>query len=243
VTGIDGAVVAVTGASGGIGAGVCEWLVENGARVFALDRRAPAGGDLSGTTFIQTDVLDPASVISAIDRVVSDGGRIDGFVAGAGLSEEPTAAEDMDVAVWDRTIGVNLRGTFLSCQAAGRAMLAQGGGRIVAIASMSGNHVVNTPQQQVAYNASKAGVVAMVKSLAYEWADRGVRVNALSPGYIDTPLLGSKHDMHERWKSVTPLRRFGTPREVAEATGFLLSDEAGFFVGSEVLMDGGYSLA
>jgi NAD(P)-dependent dehydrogenase (short-subunit alcohol dehydrogenase family) len=122
-------------------------------------------------------------------------------------------------------------------------MLARGAGRIVTIASMSGNHVVNTPQQQVAYNASKAAVVAMTKSLAYEWADRGVRVNALSPGYVDTPLLGSKHALHEQWKQATPLRRFATTAEAAGAIGYLLSDQAAFFCGTEMLMDGGYSLA
>ena len=121
-------------------------------------------------------------------------------------------------------------------------MLAQGGGRIVTIASMSGQHVVNVPQQQVAYNASKAGVVAMTKSLAFEWADRGVRVNALSPGYVDTPLLTNRTDLHPRWKEATPAGRFATPEEVAAGVGWLCSDEAAFCVGTELLMDGGYSL-
>jgi NAD(P)-dependent dehydrogenase (short-subunit alcohol dehydrogenase family) len=86
-------------------------------------------------------------------------------------------------------------------------------------------------------------VVAMTKSLAYEWAERGVRVNALSPGYVDTPLLGSKHEMHELWKRATPVKRFATAAEVAAAIGYLLSDEAAFYCGAELLMDGGYSLA
>ena len=107
---------------------------------------------------------------------------------------------------------------------------------------MSGAHVVNVPQQQAAYNASKGGLVAMTKSLAYEWADRGVRVNALSPGYVDTPLLASKKFLHDRWKAATPLRRFAEPREVAVAAAWLLSDEAAFCCGTELLMDGGYSL-
>lgn len=122
-------------------------------------------------------------------------------------------------------------------------MVAQGAGRIVTIASMSGNHVVNVPQQQVAYNASKAGLVAMTKSLAQEWASRGVRVNALSPGYIDTPLLTSRADLHKGWLEGVPLGRFATPYEVAAAVGWLLSDEAAYCVGTELLMDGGYSLA
>lgn len=170
-------------------------------------------------------------------------GRIDGLVTAAGLSEEPTPAEEMSLDVWQRTIGVNLSGAFLTCQRVGRVMLAQGHGRIVTIASMSGSHIVNVPQQQVAYNASKAGLVAMTKSLAYEWAGRGVRVNALSPGYVDTPLLASKAHLHGQWKSATPLGRFAEPYEVAAAAGWLLSDAAGFCIGTELLMDGGYSLA
>lgn len=233
-------VIAVTGAAGGIGAEVSRWLDERGARVFALDRREPAVGS---ATFIATDVLDPASVDSAVAEVSKLGGRIDGLVAAAGLSEEPTPAEDMTVAVWDRTVGVNLRGVFLTCQSVGRVMLEQGHGSIVTIASMSGNHVVNRPQQQLAYNASKAGVVAVTKSLAFEWAARGVRVNAVSPGYVNTPLLASKAELHDEWKRATPLGRFATTAEVAAAVGWLLSDEAAFCCGTELLMDGGYTLS
>ncbi|GAA1434331.1 SDR family oxidoreductase [Microlunatus lacustris] len=236
----EGAVVVVTGAAGGVGHACAAWLAERGARVFSLDRRRPA--DVVGT-FVEVDVLDEASVQVAVTAVVEAAGRIDALVAAAGLSEEPTPAEEMGLDVWSRTIGVNLTGVFVTCQQVGRVMLGQGAGRIVTIASMSGAHVVNSPQQQVAYNASKGGLVAMTKSLAYEWAARGVRVNALSPGYVDTPLLGSKHDLHEQWQSVTPLRRFAEPAEVAAAAAWLLSDEAGFCCGTELLMDGGYTLA
>lgn len=236
----EDAVVVVTGAAGGVGQAVAAWLAERGAQVFSLDRRRPE--QVVGT-FVEVDVLSEGSIDAAVAQVTASAGRIDGLVAAAGLSEEPTPAEAMDLAVWSRTIGVNLTGVFLTCQRVGRVMLEQGSGRIVTIASMSGAHVVNVPQQQVAYNASKGGLVAMTKSLAYEWASRGVRVNALSPGYVDTPLLGSKHDLHAVWKSATPLRRFAEPREVAAAAAWLLSDEAAFCCGTEMLMDGGYSLA
>jgi NAD(P)-dependent dehydrogenase (short-subunit alcohol dehydrogenase family) len=236
----EGAVVVVTGAAGGVGQAVAGWLAERGAQVYSLDRRRP---DDPVGTFVEVDVLAEESVDAAVQQVVEAAGRIDGLVAAAGMSEEPTPAEDMSLAMWSRTLGVNLTGVFLTCQRVGRVMLAQGSGRVVTIASMSGAHVVNTPQQQVAYNSSKGGLVAMTKSLAYEWASRGVRVNALSPGYVDTPLLGSKHDLHEQWKSVTPLRRFAQPAEVAAAVGWLLSDEAAFCCGTEMLMDGGYTLA
>ncbi|WP_375432879.1 SDR family NAD(P)-dependent oxidoreductase [uncultured Friedmanniella sp.] len=240
MTWCEGAVVVVTGAAGGVGGATAAWLATRGAAVFSLDQRQPA--DLAGT-FVEVDVLDEASVQQAVRSVVEQAGRIDGLVAAAGLSEEPTPAEEMTLATWSRTIGVNLTGVFLTCREVGEVMLAQGSGRIVTVASMSGAHVVNVPQQQVAYNASKGGLVAMTKSLAYEWAPRGVRVNALSPGYVDTPLLGSKHDLHEVWKAATPVHRFAEPDEVAAAAAWLLSDEAAFCVGTELLMDGGYSLA
>jgi NAD(P)-dependent dehydrogenase (short-subunit alcohol dehydrogenase family) len=235
----EATVIVVTGAAGGIGQAVSSWLAARGARVFDLDRRQP---DPAVGEFVAVDVLDPNSIDDAVAAVVATAGRIDGLVAAAGLSEEPTPAEDMPVEVWQRTIDVNLTGVFLTCQGVGRVMLDQGHGRIVTIASMSGAHVVNQPQQQVAYNSSKAGVVAMTKSLAFEWAARGVRVNALSPGYVDTPLLASKIAMHPIWKGAIPLGRFAEPREVAAAAGWLLSDAAAFCCGTELLMDGGYTL-
>jgi len=237
---VESATVVVTGAAGGVGQAVATWLADRGAQVFSLDRRHPESG---AGTFVEVDVLSEASIDAAVQRVRQGAGRIDGLVAAAGLSEEPTPAEAMDLAVWQRTIGVNLTGVFLTCQRVGRVMLEQQSGRIVTVASMSGAHVVNVPQQQVAYNASKGGLVAMTKSLAFEWASRGVRVNALSPGYVDTPLLGSKHDLHEIWKAATPLRRFAEPAEIAAAAAWLLSDEAAFCCGTELLMDGGYTLA
>jgi len=237
----DQRTVVVTGAAGGIGSAVCDRLRREGARVFALDVRPPAAEMAS--EFVPVDILDLASVTASIAAVVERAGRIDGLVAAAGLSEEPTPAESMPVGVWDRTINVNLRGVFLTCQAVGGHMLAQGEGSIVAIASMSGNFIVNSPQQQVAYNASKAGVSAMVRSLAYEWGSRGVRVNAVSPGDVGTPLLTSKTEMHSTWKAATPLGRFATPEEVAAACSWLLGEESRFCLGTELLMDGGYSLA
>jgi len=222
-----------------VGRACAAWMADRGAEVFALDRRRP---ETAVGTFVEVDVLSEASVDAALQQIVGAAGRIDGLVAAAGLSEQPTPAEEMSLDIWSRTIGVNLTGVFLTCQRVGRVMLEQGSGRIVTIASMSGAHVVNVPQQQVAYNASKGGLVAMTKSLAFEWAGRGVRVNTLSPGYVDTPLLGSKHDLHEQWKAATPLRRFAEPHEVAAAAAWLLSDEAAFCCGTEMLMDGGYSL-
>jgi len=231
--------VAVTGAGGGIGAATCAWLAERGATVYALDLR-PAADQIG--EFIACDVADPESISAVAGDIVARAGRVDGLVAGAGIAENDVPAEEMDVATFDRILGVNLRGVFLCCQAFARPMLERGTGAIVAVSSMSGNHVVNRPQRQCAYNASKAGVTALVKSLAAEWGPRGVRVNTVSPGYVDTPLLSSKAHLHQEWKDATVVRRFAEPAEIAGAIGYLLSDAAGFCCGTELLIDGGYSL-
>ena len=237
--GLTGAHIAVTGSAGGIGLATCQWLAAAGAVMYALDLK-PADGQVGD--FIPTDVTDPDSVADAAAQIVYRADRIDGVVAGAGIAENDIPAEEMDLATFDRVLAVNLRGAFLTCQAFGRRMLAQGHGRIVIISSMSGNHIVNVPQRQCAYNASKAGVTALTKSLAVEWGPRGVRVNAVSPGYVDTPLNALKRHQHEEWKGRTVLGRFAETHEIAGAIGYLLSDEAAFCCGTELLIDGGYSL-
>jgi NAD(P)-dependent dehydrogenase (short-subunit alcohol dehydrogenase family) len=171
--GLRGSVAVVTGAAGGVGQAVSRHLADIGLQVFDLDRRRP---EPAVGHYVAVDVADPDSINRAVAEVLSSASRIDCLVAAAGVSEEPTPAEQMDSAVWQRTLAVNLTGAFLTCQRVGQVMLEQRSGRIVTIASMSGAHVVNVPQQQVAYNASKGGLVAMTKSLAYEWAHRGVRV-------------------------------------------------------------------
>jgi NAD(P)-dependent dehydrogenase (short-subunit alcohol dehydrogenase family) len=181
-------------------------------------------------------------VAGAIGEVAAAAGGIDGLVAAAGVVEEDVPAEDMSIAEFDRVLAVNLRGVFLACAEAGRHMLAAGAGRIVTVSSMSGTHVVNYPQRQCAYNASKAAVSALTRSLAVEWGPRGVRLNAIAPGYVDTPLLGRKTQMHQGWKDGTVAGRFAEPDEIAGAICWLLSDEAAFCVGTELLIDGGYSL-
>jgi NAD(P)-dependent dehydrogenase (short-subunit alcohol dehydrogenase family) len=188
------------------------------------------------------DVTRAETVEGAAGEIVARSGRVDGLVAAAGVVEDDIPAEEMTLDVWDRTLSVNLRGLFITNQAFGRRMLDRRSGVIVNISSMSGNLVVNTPQKQCAYNASKAAVSALTKSLASEWADRGVRVNAVSPGYVATPLLEHKRHQFQQWLDATPQHRMAEPSEIAAAVAFLLSDEAGYFCGSELVVDGGYSL-
>lgn len=233
--------VAVTGASGGIGQAITSYLIAQGLSVFALDR-VQAPGAQAGVTAINMDVTDPASVEEALVRVYETGpGAVD-LVCCAGIVEDNVAAEDMATDLFDSIMAVNLRGVFLSCRSFGRELLARGGGSIVNIASMSGNHVVNFPQRQCAYNASKAGVTALTKSLAVEWGPRGVRVNAVSPGYVGTPLLALKTHQFQHWLPGIVLGRFAEPEEVARAVAFLLSNDSSYCCGTELLMDGGFTL-
>jgi NAD(P)-dependent dehydrogenase (short-subunit alcohol dehydrogenase family) len=235
--GLKGKIMAVTGAAGGIGEAICLRLIEEGAVVYSLDYATASVGHP-----LNVDVTRKETLAAALDAIIAAEGRVDGLVAAAGVVENDVPAEDMDLDVWDRTLNVNLRGLFLTCQVFGNQMLKQGNGAIVNISSMSGNHVVNIPQKQCAYNASKAAVTALSKSLASEWADRGVRVNAIAPGYVATPLLAEKKHQFEQWLSATPQGRMAEPSEIASAAAFLLSEESAYFCGSELLVDGGYSL-
>jgi NAD(P)-dependent dehydrogenase (short-subunit alcohol dehydrogenase family) len=156
--------------------------------------------------------------------------------------ENNVPAEEMSIEQFDAVVAVNLRGVFLSCRGFGRRLLAHGGGSIVNVASMSGNCIVNFPQRQCAYNASKAAVTALTRSLAVEWGPRGVRVNAISPGYVSTPLLSLKTHLFEQWKAGIVLGRFAESVEIARAVAFLLSTDSSYCCGTELVIDGGYSL-
>ncbi|WP_426323208.1 SDR family NAD(P)-dependent oxidoreductase [Microbacterium sp. E-13] len=232
--------VAVVGAAGGIGAEIARSLEAQGAEVYALDLREP---DQAGAgRFIPMDITSEESVRDAVATIYAAGEAPVDLVNSAGIVENDVAAEDMPMETYDRVMGVNLRGTFLTCREFGRELLARGGGAIVNVASMSGNAVVNEPQKQSVYNTSKSGVSALTRSLAVEWGGRGVRVNAVSPGYVDTPLNALKKHMHAHWTEGTVVGRFATVQEVAGAVEYLLSDEAAYCCGTELLIDGGFSL-
>lgn len=233
--------IAVTGAAGGIGLAICTSLAEQGARVHGLDR-----GGLEalpeGVEGLEVDLLEEASVVEAVRSLYAQDDQPVELVTCAGVVENDVAAEEMSSAQFDLVLGVNLRGVFLTCREIGRELLGRGGGAIVNVASMSGNAVVNFPQRQSAYNSSKAAVSALTRSLAVEWGPRGVRVNAVSPGYVDTPLNSLKQQMHPQWLRETVLGRFAEPEEVSRAVEFLLSEDALFCCGTELLVDGGFSL-
>lgn len=191
---------------------------------------------------VQTDVSSPDSVDSAVQSVLGKLGKIDILVCCAGIAIN-TPAENTTTDDWLKVININLNGVYWSCRAVGKHMLERRSGSIVNIASMSGS-IVNKPQPQAAYNASKAGVIHLTRSLAAEWADRGVRVNSISPGYIGTDMTKrglSIPEWGKVWMEMTPMGRLGTPQEVAWGVLYLVSDAASFTTGTDLITDGGYT--
>ncbi|HJQ30129.1 MAG TPA: glucose 1-dehydrogenase [Rubrobacter sp.] len=238
-------VAVVTGGGQSLGLAISRALHSAGAEIVVAEVNAETGPEaaeeLDGT-FVHTDVTDPASVRAMVETVIEEHGRIDVLVNNAGIVHN-IPSEEVPDEEWLAVISVNLTGVFWCCREVGKAMLERGSGSIVNIASMSGV-VSNHPQPQSAYNASKAGVITLTKSLAGEWASRGVRVNSVSPGYIRTPLteLGmSKSEWAEVWLSSTPLGRLAEPQEIAPAVLYLASDAASFATGTNLIIDGGYT--
>jgi NAD(P)-dependent dehydrogenase (short-subunit alcohol dehydrogenase family) len=246
---LKGQVAFVTGAASGIGQAIAAGLSAAGADVACFDlpgsRTMKATLDLvraNGRRALELegDVTNAADLAKGVARVESDLGPIEAAVNCAGIANA-TAAEDLPQARWQRVIDVNLTGVFLSCQAEGRVMLPRRRGSIVNIASMSGS-IVNRGLLQVHYNSSKAGVIHLSKSLAMEWADRGVRVNAISPGYTLTPmnLRPEVAEQTKKFAADTPMGRMATPDEMVGPAVFLASKAASFVTGIDLIVDGGF---
>jgi NAD(P)-dependent dehydrogenase (short-subunit alcohol dehydrogenase family) len=242
---LEGKVAVVTGAGGGLGHEISRLLRSAGAEVVASDLNDGPGQAVAeevGGEFVRTDVTDPDSVRSLMGTVLDAHGRVDVMVNNAGIAHNVPSEEATDED-WRRVVSVNLDGVFWCCREAGKAMLDQGSGSIVNIASMSGM-VSNYPQPQAAYNAAKAGVIVLTKSLAGEWAQRGVRVNSVSPGYIRTNMTAggiANEEWYQVWLEKTPMGRVAEPREIAPAVLYLASDASSFATGTNLVVDGGYT--
>ncbi len=237
---LDGRTALVTGGAKGIGCSICETLAEAGAGVTLADLDAEAGEAAArrvGGSFTRLDVTDFAACAELARRFTPDI-----LVANAGIVHNAPSAE-VDPADWHRVIDVNLNGVFNTLRAFGPGMIARGSGSIICTSSMCGDLVV-VPQPQAAYNAAKAGVNLIVKSMAVEWARTGVRVNAVAPGYTATELTlagRSKPEWFDVWMERTPMGRLGEPREIADTVHFLASDASSYITGTVLTVDGGYS--
>lgn len=244
---LTGRTVWVTGAGKGLGRAVATAVAHAGARVAVtartgedLEKLAAEVADTAVIDVVPAAVDDPAAVDAAVQTILDRTGRLDGVVNAAGISPVFVRSERLTDDDWQRVLRVNLDGTFHVCRAAGRAMLAQGSGAIVNVTSV---HAEVGSERIAAYAASKGAVTALSRTLAVEWADRGVRVNCLAPGYVPTDLSSGLLDSPRGAgiRARIPMGRTGMPHEVAGAAVFLLSDAAAYTTGATITTDGGWT--
>jgi NAD(P)-dependent dehydrogenase (short-subunit alcohol dehydrogenase family) len=240
-------VAMVTGAGSGIGAAIAGRLADEGATVIVADldeaaaRKVAARIERDGgiAAAIQQDVGDPASVENSVAFALDKFGQLDVAVNNAGITGDLAPLADYSLDGWDKVIAVNLSGVFYGMKYQIPAMLRSGGGSIVNIASILGSVAA---RDSAGFNAAKHGVVGLTKTAALEYSKDGVRVNAIGPGYIDTPLLQAlDRQVYDGLVDLHPIGRLGKPEEVAELALFLASDKASFVTGSYHLVDGGYT--
>jgi NAD(P)-dependent dehydrogenase (short-subunit alcohol dehydrogenase family) len=248
---LSGRVAVVTGGGRNIGLSTATALAEFGAHVVIAEIDPKIGEE--GLAFLKgkgysaelhrLDVTDSKAVTALADKVAATHGHVDIAVANAGIAIS-SLGEDTTDEQWHKVIDINLHGVFYTNRAFGRHMLKQGKGAIVNIGSMSGI-ISNKPQEQAHYNASKAAVHHLTKSLAGEWAPRGVRVNAVAPTYIETAMTAvrnEKPDWFKTWMDMTPMGRMGQPSEIASCVLFLASDAASLVTGAVLVADAGYTI-
>jgi len=248
---LTGQVGIVTGGGQGLGKVFCHAFAEAGADVVVAEINPETGPvtvkeiEAQGrrALFVRTDVRDRASVQAMVDQVLAEFGQIDFIMNNAGIVKW-CEAENVSEEDWREVIDVNLNGLFLCCQAVGRHMIERRRGRIINIASMSGL-IVNRPQCQASYNASKAAVIHLTKSLAAEWARYNVRVNAIVPGYMGTPMARPFFDDPAYggvWIDAIPMKRPGLPEELGPLAVFLASEASSYMTGAILVVDGGFTL-
>ncbi len=250
---LKGKVSLVTGGERGIGLAIALGFAQAGAdiAIAGIDEESSIHAkeviEAEGVRFlfVKTDVTKEDQVAAMVSKVLETYGTIDVLCNNVGISKRAEAAE-MPLEVWQRVIDVNLTSQFLVSRDVGKVMLEKGKGSIINIASMSGL-IVNTPLSQCNYNASKAGVIQLTKSLASEWAKRGIRVNAVAPGYVHTPITDHRYsDPNDPavpiWNAMTPMGRPGQVDEIAGAALYFASDASTFTTGAVLSTDGGYTI-
>ena len=240
---LNGKVAIVTGASRGIGRGIAEMLAARGAHVVAAARGDHASGTVDGirqaggkADVSALDVTDAASVDALVRGVLERHGRVDVLVNNAGIARDQLMLR-MKREDWDAVIGTNLTSAFVCAQAVLKPMIKQRAGRIISISSVVGQ--MGNPGQ-ANYAASKAGLIGFSKALAREVASRSITVNVVAPGLVDTDMTRAVADKAQaEWEALIPLRRLGTPQDVAAAVCFLASDEASYITGQVLAVNGG----
>lgn len=250
--GLQGRTAYVTGGGSGIGRSFCHALAEAGARVAVVDIDKTAAEEVAGelaaagadTMAMQVDVTDEAQVARMVKTIVDAWGSLTIAVNNAGIGAWHDAME-VSLADWQRIMRLNLDAVFTCSREAGKVMAAAGYGKIINTASMSA-HIVNTPQKQAAYNTSKAGVIHLTRSLAAEWATKGVRVNSISPGYTKTMLVEKLLETPEgktilpEWLEKIPMGRMATTDDLQGALIYLAASVSDYVTGSDLVVDGGY---
>ncbi len=244
---LDGKIALVTGSSRGLGKEIAKGFAQYGASLVLADIAYPEEteeeikGEGARCIAVRTDISKEVEVKDLSQKITSEFGRVDILVNNAGITQLAyTPTEELAVKEWDRVMDINLRGTFLCCKYVGGSMIKTGGGSIVNIASTAG--ITGVPRAP-AYCASKAGVILLTKSLALEWAQHDIRVNAIAPHYLETELTKGVRDSDKVYEALTkqiPLKRFGKTREVVGAALFLASDTSSYVTGAIMPVDGGY---